>query len=84
MHSPLSTDFSIPTLDKQRVYLCGNSLGLLSNRSRNLVNQELDVWASRLVLKIYYRWLLIILDLAASLATSIIHSARRGQHTQTP
>ncbi|KAF8350789.1 kynureninase [Amanita rubescens] len=47
MHSPLSTDFSNPTLDTQRVYLCGNSLGLLSNRSRNLVNQELNVWASR-------------------------------------
>lgn len=28
------------------VYFCGNSLGLMARRTRDLVNQELDVWAS--------------------------------------
>ncbi|PKC14716.1 kynureninase [Rhizophagus irregularis] len=28
------------------VYFCGNSLGLMPRRTRDLVNQELDVWAS--------------------------------------
>ncbi|KAG2223271.1 hypothetical protein INT45_006997 [Circinella minor] len=34
-------------LDKPSVYLCGNSLGLMPKRSRELVMQELDVWAAR-------------------------------------
>jgi kynureninase len=29
------------------VYLCGNSLGLQPKRSRELVLEELDVWAER-------------------------------------
>ncbi|KIL69663.1 hypothetical protein M378DRAFT_184072 [Amanita muscaria Koide BX008] len=58
MHSPLSLDFIVPTnadvsatvaSDPQArcCYLSGNSLGLLSNRSRELIKEELDVWASR-------------------------------------
>ncbi|KAF8636481.1 hypothetical protein AX17_003296 [Amanita inopinata Kibby_2008] len=60
MH-PLSDQFLVPTkadvsaiwaLDPQAKchYLCGNSLGLMSKRSRALVQQELDAWASRAVL----------------------------------
>ncbi|KAK2466992.1 hypothetical protein APHAL10511_001250 [Amanita phalloides] len=59
MHSPLSSDFAIPlnanlhdsaaNPHEKCHYLCGNSLGLLSRRSKELVNNELDVWASRAV-----------------------------------
>ncbi|CDH59662.1 kynureninase [Lichtheimia corymbifera JMRC:FSU:9682] len=34
-------------LDKPCTYLCGNSLGLMPKRSRELVMQEFDVWADR-------------------------------------
>ncbi|KAG0168969.1 Kynureninase (L-kynurenine hydrolase) [Apophysomyces sp. BC1034] len=34
-------------LDQSCTYLCGNSLGLMPKRSRELVIQELDVWAAR-------------------------------------
>ena len=36
-------------LDKPCTYLCGNSLGLMPKRSRELVMQEFDVWADRYV-----------------------------------
>jgi len=29
------------------VYLCGNSLGLLPKRGRQIINEELDVWSRR-------------------------------------
>lgn len=29
------------------IYLCGNSLGLQPQETRELINQELDVWADR-------------------------------------
>lgn len=32
---------------KPCVYLCGNSLGLMSKRSKTLVMEELDVWGRR-------------------------------------
>lgn len=34
-------------IDGQITYLCGNSLGLLSQRSNTLVQEELGVWAKR-------------------------------------
>lgn len=40
----VSTDAAKPC-----VYLCGNSLGLLSKRSKTLVMEELDVWGRRAV-----------------------------------
>ena len=59
MDLPLSTDFVAPLNadvsathappDAKCHYLCGNSLGLMSNRSRHLVSEELNVWASRSV-----------------------------------
>ncbi|KZT67692.1 kynureninase [Daedalea quercina L-15889] len=33
--------------DKPCTYLCGNSLGVLSKRSKQLVEEELQVWATR-------------------------------------
>ncbi|PPQ75419.1 hypothetical protein CVT24_012985 [Panaeolus cyanescens] len=58
---PLSDDFNVPTnqqvgatsrSDKESncVYLCGNSLGLLSKSSAALVQEELQVWGTRAVL----------------------------------
>ena len=38
------------------VYLCGNSLGLLPKRGRQIVNEELDVWSKRSVLADVDRW----------------------------
>jgi len=40
-----STDPSAPSL-----YLCGNSLGPLPKRTRELLHREIDVWGSRAVL----------------------------------
>ncbi|KAG2204660.1 hypothetical protein INT47_011955 [Mucor saturninus] len=48
-------EFVIPTLrdisngdsDEPCTYLCGNSLGLMPKRSRELINQELDAWGRR-------------------------------------
>jgi hypothetical protein len=34
-------------LDAKCTYLCGNSLGLMSKRSKALVEEELDVWSTR-------------------------------------
>lgn len=34
-------------LDEECTYLCGNSLGLLPKRSRELVIQELDAWGQK-------------------------------------
>ncbi|KAI8147409.1 hypothetical protein BJV82DRAFT_595375 [Fennellomyces sp. T-0311] len=36
-------------LDKPCNYLCGNSLGLMPKRSRELVQEELEVWATRYI-----------------------------------
>ena len=33
--------------DEEAVYLCGNSLGLMPKNTRKIINEELDVWASR-------------------------------------
>ena len=33
--------------DEPCTYLCGNSLGLLPKRAKKLVQEELDVWATR-------------------------------------
>ncbi|KAJ3889928.1 pyridoxal phosphate-dependent transferase [Lentinula edodes] len=55
---PLRNEFFLPTnsevgahrllnVDKPCTYLCGNSLGLMSKRSRELVEEELSVWATR-------------------------------------
>ena len=33
--------------DEPCTYMCGNSLGLLAKRSRKLVEEELEVWATR-------------------------------------
>lgn len=33
--------------DGEVTYLCGNSLGLLPKRGRQLVQEELDVWSKR-------------------------------------
>lgn len=60
LHNPLSSEFIVPTNkdinaklrsdgDGQITYLCGNSLGLLSQRSNTLVQEELGVWAKRAV-----------------------------------
>ena len=38
---------SDPRHDEPSVYLCGNSLGLQPKRTRELINEELDVWAAR-------------------------------------
>ncbi|KAF7793026.1 hypothetical protein EIP86_004131 [Pleurotus ostreatoroseus] len=35
--------------DEPCTYMCGNSLGLLAKRSRKLVEEELEVWATRAV-----------------------------------
>ncbi|KAG5646676.1 hypothetical protein DXG03_002666 [Asterophora parasitica] len=59
--SSLSDDFIYPTNknieaklrpdgDHKITYLCGNSLGLPSNRSQTLVKEELDAWATRAVI----------------------------------
>ncbi|CAO3607697.1 unnamed protein product [Mucor hiemalis] len=34
-------------LDESCTYLCGNSLGLMPKRSRDLINEELDAWSRR-------------------------------------
>ncbi|KAF8921409.1 pyridoxal phosphate-dependent transferase [Mucidula mucida] len=62
MSVALSNEFCLPTNsqvgavraersacseDAPCTYLCGNSLGLLSTRSRKLVQEELDVWSKR-------------------------------------
>jgi len=58
MSSPLSPDFSVPTnaevsatsandLQGKCVYLCGNSLGLPSRRSLELIKQEVDIWSAK-------------------------------------
>ncbi|KAL0143435.1 kynureninase [Mucor lusitanicus] len=61
--SPYRNEFAIPTrrdvsgeksiyenendLDQPCTYLCGNSLGLMPKRSRQLINEELDAWSKR-------------------------------------
>jgi len=32
--------------EEDSIYFCGNSLGLMPRHTRDLINQELDVWAS--------------------------------------
>jgi kynureninase len=32
--------------NEDSMYFCGNSLGLMPRQTKELVNQELDVWAS--------------------------------------
>ncbi|KIK59774.1 hypothetical protein GYMLUDRAFT_168744 [Collybiopsis luxurians FD-317 M1] len=57
---PMKSEFMLPTNgevganrqpegepNKPCTYLCGNSLGLQSKRSRELVEEEMDVWATR-------------------------------------
>ncbi|KAF5391367.1 hypothetical protein D9757_002003 [Collybiopsis confluens] len=56
---PMKTEFMLPTngevganrfpndTEKPCTYLCGNSLGLQSKRSRELVEKEMNVWAAR-------------------------------------
>lgn len=34
-------------LDESCTYLCGNSLGLMPKRSRDMINEELDAWSRR-------------------------------------
>ncbi|KAF8969989.1 kynureninase [Flammula alnicola] len=57
---PLSNDFIVPTNrdigatlrtdgENKCTYLCGNSLGLLSQSSSTLVQEELDAWGKRAV-----------------------------------
>jgi kynureninase len=41
------TDALMATASKPCVYLCGNSLGLMSKRSKTLIMEELDVWSRR-------------------------------------
>jgi len=49
----MRSEFFIPRADPEKadsgeaVYLCGNSLGLLSKRSKALVQEEMDKWAQR-------------------------------------
>lgn len=60
--SKFRQEFVIPTLkslsevtdsneksDEECTYLCGNSLGLMPKRSRQLVNEEFDAWGKRSV-----------------------------------
>lgn len=61
MAAPLSDQFVLPTNKDVRAiknsgdgngpctYLCGNSLGALSKKSRALVEEELEVWSKRAV-----------------------------------
>ncbi|KAI0341706.1 kynureninase [Trametopsis cervina] len=35
--------------DQECTYLCGNSLGLMAKRSKQLISEELDVWGTRAV-----------------------------------
>lgn len=45
-HPSLRSEFHIPVHSgAESIYLCGNSLGLQPKITRELVNQELDVWA---------------------------------------
>ncbi|KAJ4488102.1 pyridoxal phosphate-dependent transferase [Lentinula aciculospora] len=56
---PLRSEFLLPTnnevganrlpneSDQPCTYLCGNSLGLMSKRSKELVEEEMSVWATR-------------------------------------
>jgi kynureninase len=37
-------------VDEECVYLCGNSLGAMAKRSKELVMEELEVWATRFAL----------------------------------
>ncbi|XP_006458205.1 hypothetical protein AGABI2DRAFT_190561 [Agaricus bisporus var. bisporus H97] len=57
LNTPLSNQFVCPTnsqigaslrpdQDAKCTYLCGNSLGLMSERSKTLVQEELDAWGS--------------------------------------
>lgn len=45
--------------EKEAVYLCGNSLGLLPKITKQLVNEELDVWSRRSELLIHSNRLVI-------------------------
>ncbi|KAJ3537384.1 hypothetical protein NM688_g6698 [Phlebia brevispora] len=60
--STIRHEFVIPTFKSMKAaavpdrlqddpctYMCGNSLGLLTKRSRRLVHEELDVWGTRAV-----------------------------------
>ncbi|KAI8872511.1 kynureninase [Ramicandelaber brevisporus] len=49
LHLSSSTPDAADSASKEQpcIYLCGNSLGLLPKRSRERVNEELDVWGSR-------------------------------------
>ncbi|KAK0503159.1 pyridoxal phosphate-dependent transferase [Armillaria luteobubalina] len=51
MAAPLSDQFVLPTNKDNGpcTYLCGNSLGALSKKSRALVEEELEVWSKRAV-----------------------------------
>lgn len=37
----------VVVVDETCTYLCGNSLGVLPKRSRQLVQEELEVWGTR-------------------------------------
>jgi len=47
--SRFRSQFHFPKTDAgdDKVYLCGNSLGLMPKRARDILNEELDVWAER-------------------------------------
>ncbi|KAF5315968.1 hypothetical protein D9611_004613 [Ephemerocybe angulata] len=60
LHKPLSDQFTPPTNEQigasahaepgqKSVYLCGNSLGLLSKRSDLVIQEELNAWRTRAV-----------------------------------
>ncbi|KAF8654132.1 hypothetical protein AX16_003663 [Volvariella volvacea WC 439] len=60
LDTPLSDQFCLPTNsqvgatlqadpDSNATYLCGNSLGPLSKKSKALIQEELDVWSTRAV-----------------------------------
>ncbi|KAK9454648.1 pyridoxal phosphate-dependent transferase [Dipodascopsis uninucleata] len=42
----ITKNLRIDEPNKPSIYLCGNSLGLLPKRSKQLINEELDVWAT--------------------------------------
>jgi hypothetical protein len=53
LHPILGHGLSTEELDKECIYLCGNSLGLQPKCTRDLINEELDVWATRCGLGCY-------------------------------
>ncbi|KAJ3763447.1 kynureninase [Lentinula raphanica] len=46
-HKLQNVDLDVTESDKSCTYLCGNSLGLMSKRSKELIEEEVNVWATR-------------------------------------